>query len=197
MFILAGLLVIPTVVRAYAHESPQQSTEPVIEQTEVVEEETVEENTPVPEVPAPEVEEEVVEESPVEDPSTPITSNGVTLGEAQIIAQAEHSGSTIKAVKTKVVEGNAVYVFHFEDGWKVTVRAIDGLVLEVKDPSDKKHDCKNKLKDDAQFQSWLQERKDKRKVRSGDQKPNNDMEREHRRKSNRDNSQDQRGGWRR
>lgn len=160
---LIGVIAVPMAVKTYALESNDPPSENQTEQIETPEEEVEEpvEEPETPEEPVVETPEEEVEE-PVEEPETPIVDDGVTLGEAQIIAQAEHAG-TIKEVKTKVIDGNAVYVFKFEDGWKVAVRAIDGVVVEVKDTSDKKHGCKNKLKDDAQFQAWLEKKKNSRK----------------------------------
>lgn len=167
MIALVAAFVLPTVISAYALENTDTPAEPLTVanlddngdlQTETTTDETPVEETPVPETPAPETPEE-----PIEDPETPVVEDGVTLGEAQIIAQTEHDGSTLKHVKTKVFEGNAVYVFHFEDGWKVYVRATDGVVVLVKDPGNKNHDCKNKLKDNPEFQSWLEKRKEQRK----------------------------------
>lgn len=189
---LVAVLLAPMVVRAYAQEDT--TTEPpAVEQT-VTEEPTEQPQEPVePEAPVEEPveqpEEPPVEEEVPENPDTTVDPDGVTLGEAQIIAQTEHSGSTIKQVKTKVLDGNAVYVFVFEDGWKVYVRATDGLVVKSEDKSNKEHGCKNKLKDDAQFQAWLQERKERRKQHSSE---TNGQEREKKRSKHNSNRGE---GW--
>jgi hypothetical protein len=98
------------------------------------------------------------------DPETEVVQDGVNLGEAQLIAQAEHSESTIINTKIKTVDGNAVYAFYFEDGWKVYVQAIDGRVVRVFDASDKKHDCENKKMKNSEFKTWLQSRKEQRRA---------------------------------
>jgi len=163
MLVMATLLVVPMVVRANANEDDTPTETPVVQEiteetVEEVEEEPVVEETPVVEEP------EVIEEEPIEEePETVVDEDGVTLGEAQIIAVAEHPDSMIVKTKIGTFEGNAVYVFKFEDGWKVSVRAVDGVVVEVKDPSEKKHDCQNKKWDDEAFRAWIESRKAQRR----------------------------------
>ncbi len=170
---LAAVLVIPMVVNAYAQKEEEQPVVAIAEEPEVAKDTVIEEPKPTPEQPQQPPLVNIVlaaetTEEPVEDPEVPVVDDGVTLGEAQIIATTEHPGSAIASVKTKVLEGNAVYVFKFEDGWKVYVRALDGLVVKTEDGERKDHKCKNKLKDDAKFQAWLSERKSQRKADSPD-----------------------------
>lgn len=169
---IASMLLLPVAVKVYAHEQTDvglestQNTETVLsdttEGTPEEETSTPQEEATVDDIVDTETEPVATEEPEVQDPETPIAVGGVTLAEAQIIAEAEHPDAILKKVTTGVVDGQSVYVFKFADGWKVSVRALDGVVIAVKDGSQKNHSCKNKLKDNAEFQSWLQSRKDKR-----------------------------------
>jgi len=167
---IAGAVAVPVGV-TYAQSG---QTEPVIaEQQEVKGDETL--VTPV-------VAEEVVpvvtvneQTPPTEQTPTPTPAPdpaevavAVTFEQAQVIAEAEHTGSTVVVTKTvtKVLEGKTVFTFIFADGWKVSVRAEDGTVIKVVDPSNKMHDCQNKFKKDADAakQNWNNgnsERKDR------------------------------------
>lgn len=168
--LLAGLLIVPTAVNAYSNDvDPAVSTTPVTETTEQAEEPTVPAAETAVATDTPTIETETVVETPEietpapENPETPIVDDGVTLGDAQIIAQTEHPGVALKSVKLSVYEGNSVYVFKFDDGWKIYVNALDGTVVLSVDKQSRGHDCKNKLKNDPQFQAWLQSKKDNRK----------------------------------
>lgn len=176
--LVAGLLIVPTAVNAYnSDEEPVVSTTPVAEVVETPEETPAPVVETVVETETPVTETETVVETPEvetpapEDPETPIVDDGVTLGEAQIIAQTEHPNVALKSVKLSVYEGNSVYVFKFEDGWKIYVNALDGTVVLSVDKQSHKQGCKNKLKDDPQFQAWLQSKKDKRNKDDSDGNP--------------------------
>lgn len=152
--VVAGIIAIPVGVTAYAQsgntndEITQEVDKEVVTDPEVTDEE-------VPQI-TPVVQEEIVPtpqtptEEPVVDPATE-----VTLAEAQVIAEAEHTGSTVVSTKTKTMDGATVYVFVFADNWKVYVGAADGTVLKVKDPGDKEHSCNNTFKKEhgANFRS--------------------------------------------
>lgn len=163
----ASLLVVPGVI--YAQSIDDESNAP-----SVAEEETQVEITnpyPLPQEQNSDVDIELATETTdtpeyteeITNPETEIVTNGVTLGEAQLIAEAEHLDSVITKTKIKTIDGNAVYAFYFEDGWKVYVQAIDGQVVRVFDNENKKHKCKNKKMKDGEFKNWLQSRKSERR----------------------------------
>lgn len=167
MGLMVSALAAPVAVRAYTNgqdgtSDSQVQTAEIADNNATAEDQSTS-NTTTQDTPATTVNTQTTQETPVEDPSTTVDADGVTLAEAQIIAETEHPNVTLKKVTTKVVDGAAAYAFYFEDGWKVYVRAADGVVVKVQDGSQKQHNCKNKLKDDPQFQNWLQSQKENRK----------------------------------
>lgn len=77
-----------------------------------------------------------------------VETGAVKLEKAQVIAEAEHSASTVVSNTTKTLDGKTVFVFTFEDGWKVYVRTEDGLVVKVTDNTTKERSCENKYRKD-------------------------------------------------
>lgn len=201
LFALLTLLIAPIVVNAYSEDEPS-----INEETSTTDHNQITAPLQLPTAEEPDADstpavttiiETTETEQPIVEPENPdviIDTDGVTLGEAQIIAQTEHSESAVKKIKTSVYEGAAVYVFYFEDGWKVSVRAIDGVVVNVKDPESKNHSCKNKLKNDGEFQNWLKNRKEGRRNRAADSQDVSRMRSNRDKRSHRDGLSDREEG---
>jgi len=149
----------------YVSAQTEISTDPVIAETRNTTDDEIDPTITTPVVTLVEEEMPVTEEpvvTPVDDPET--GSDAVTLEQARVIAEAEHTTNAVKFSKTKQYDGAAVFKFYFTDGWKVYVRESDGAVVRVIDASDVKHDYQNKY--------W--ENKEKADVLSAQNRSNNE-----------------------
>lgn len=145
--IITVLVAVPTAANVYAQTADEKPTT-TTKETNNDETPTVTTTKPTP-TPDPNVvlvenEEPTPTESPAPSPSPELTA--VTLAQAQVIAETEHPASIVVASKTKTINGQKVYKFTFDDGWKVYVRASDGTVVKVQDIAGKDHNCQNEHK---------------------------------------------------
>lgn len=159
--LLAGVLVAPLAIRAYAQEdtTPTEETQTQTEEQEQEQEEELEESTPPP---APE--EEVVEEDeqPVDEGQEAPAPQEVDLAAAIGIAQAQHPDSEVilARVKLKKLSGEKVYKIVFADGWRIYVRASDGEIVRIKDASNKKRELAERARQaiaiwrERHYQKW-------------------------------------------
>lgn len=166
--IIAVLVATPTVANVYAQTADNKPVETTKKETNNNDNEMpimiTNEPTPDPNVVLVENQEPTPTETPSPSPS-PSPQTAVTLAQGQVIAETEHPESVVVASKTKTIDGQKVYKYMFDDGWKVYVRASDGTVIKVQDKKDKDHDCQNRHKHAVKQAFSQQTRKSETKQR--------------------------------